>query len=92
MLRSDIISQLDNTETKEANENQKNLLRVIENNFCRWQGVTLRGTDDSSPVGSKAGFPIKSDGNFHALLRIRAQCGDAPLKDTLKCLPAWKCI
>ncbi|CAN7947954.1 unnamed protein product [Ixodes hexagonus] len=77
----DIVSQLDKGVRKQAEENRKNLLPIIETViFCGRQELSLRGTDDCGPLDLSQVLPVKNDGNFRALLRMRATCGDASLK------------
>ncbi|KAH8022550.1 hypothetical protein HPB51_025262 [Rhipicephalus microplus] len=77
----DILTQLDHGLKKQAEENRKNLLPIIETIlFCGRQEVPLRGTDDSGPINMSEVLPFKNDGNLRALLRMRAKCGDAALR------------
>ncbi|KAH7931681.1 hypothetical protein HPB51_029709 [Rhipicephalus microplus] len=52
------------------------------------QEVPLRGTDDSGPINMSEVLPFKNDGNFRALLRMRAKCGDAALRAHIETSPA----
>lgn len=85
----DILTQLDHGLKKQAEENRKNLLPIIETIlFCGRQEVPLRGTDDSGPINMSEVLPFKNDGNFRALLRMRAKCGDAALRAHMETSPA----
>lgn len=85
----DILTQLDHGLKKLAEENRKNLLPITETNvFCSRQEVPLRGTDDSGPLNMSEVLPLKNDGNFRALLRMRAKCGDAALRAHMETSPA----
>ncbi|KAH8033540.1 hypothetical protein HPB51_013617 [Rhipicephalus microplus] len=85
----DILTQLDHGLKKQVEENRKNLLPIIETIlFCGRQEVPLRGTDDSGPINMSEVLPFKNDGNFRALLRMRAKCGDAALRAHMETSPA----
>lgn len=80
----DTVSQLDQGVRKQAEENRKNLLPIIEAViFCGRQELSLRGTDDCGPLDLSQVL-VRNDGNFHALLRMRVMCGDASLKKHIK--------
>ncbi|KAH6947411.1 hypothetical protein HPB50_018879 [Hyalomma asiaticum] len=85
----DILTKLDHGLKKQAEENRKNLLPIIETIiFCVRQEVPLRGTDDSGPINIPEVLPLKNDGNFRALLRMRAKCEDAALRAHMETPPA----
>ncbi|KAH8035898.1 hypothetical protein HPB51_010650 [Rhipicephalus microplus] len=85
----DILTQLGHGLKKQAEENRKNLLPIIETIFfCGRQEVPLRDTDDSGPINMSEVLPFKNDGNFRALLRMKAKCGDAALRAHMETSPA----
>lgn len=81
-----IVLQLDNARKKEADDNRKRLVPLIETIiFCGRQEIALRGTDDAGPLGLTE--PETNDGNFRALLRMRMKCGDTDLKSHVETAP-----
>ncbi|KAH8036785.1 hypothetical protein HPB51_005653 [Rhipicephalus microplus] len=85
----DILTQLDHGLKKQAEEDRKKTLPLIETIlFCGRQEVPLRGTDDSGPINMSEVLPFKNDGNFRALLRMRAKSGDAALRAHTETSPA----
>lgn len=85
----DIITQLDQGLKKQAEENRKNLIPIIETIlFCGRQEVPLRGTGDCGPINLPEVLPVINDGNFRALLRMRARCGDDALRTHIETSPA----
>lgn len=85
----DIMTQLDQGLKKQAEENRKNLLPIIETIlFCGRQEVALRGTGDCGPITLPEVLPVINDGNFRALLRMRARCGDEALRTHIETSPA----
>ncbi|KAH9362108.1 hypothetical protein HPB48_002086 [Haemaphysalis longicornis] len=85
----DIMTQLDQGLKKQVEENRKNLLPIIETTlFCGRQEVALRGTGDCGPITLPEVLPVINDGNFRALLRMRAGCGDDALRTHIETSPA----
>jgi hypothetical protein len=81
-----IVLQLDNAVKKQADDNRRRLVPLIETaKFFGRQEIALRGTDDAGPLGLNE--PATNDGNFRALLRLRMKCGDADLKGHVETAP-----
>ncbi|KAH9367887.1 hypothetical protein HPB48_017530 [Haemaphysalis longicornis] len=83
-----VVDQLDQGRQNQIRENRRKLQPVVETVlFCAWQGLALRGHRDSGPLDLSA-VSAENEGNFRALLRMRADCGDTALKDHLEGCPS----
>lgn len=83
-----VVDQLDQGRQNQIRENRRKLQPVVETVlFCARQGLALRGHRDSGPLDLSA-VSAENEGNFRALLRMRADCGDTALKDHLEGCPS----
>ena len=82
--QDNIVHQLDAARKAQVQENRQKLRPIVETViFCGRQQLALRGTNHSSPISVSDPEPSHNDGNFRALLRLRARHGDDVLKNHL---------
>lgn len=79
-----ILEQIDQSSRNKIMENREKLISIIEIiKFCGRQELGFRGTNDSGPISVSDPEPDINDGNFRALLRMRAKT-DTLLKSHLE--------
>lgn len=79
-----VADQLDSARKFQVKENRKRLAPIIDTIiFCGRQGLSLRGHNDSGPLGLST-VPSENEGNFTALLRMRSSSGDSCLKEHIE--------
>ncbi|KAF2878834.1 hypothetical protein ILUMI_27337 [Ignelater luminosus] len=85
----DIRNILDSTREKQIKENRQRLIPIIETiKLCGRQELSLRGTNDHGNLDLNSKEHRTNDGNFRALLRMRASCGNNVLISHLATAPA----
>lgn len=77
---SDIITSISSENKKQAEENRKKLISIVETVIlCGRQQIALRSKNETGKIGITE--PSNNDGNFRAILRFRANSGDIYLKE-----------
>jgi ethanolamine utilization protein EutP (predicted NTPase) len=79
----DICQKIDSARVNQIAENRKKLIPIIQTIIlCGRQKLALRGTSDAGPLTLNE--LIHNDDTFRALLRMRMNCGDKMMTDSIE--------
>lgn len=84
-VQPNIIENVVRNRQQQVKENREKLLPIIEViKLCGRQELALRGTSDSGDMNLAEEVTAVNEGNFRAILRMRANSGDVILKNHLE--------